>query len=75
MIELKQIPTEQEMQLLIGTKKHSAWKGICAVIDSIYDTDYQWNVKLSLRGNKSKGMFFNVTEQFSCHSQAGGQVR
>ena len=43
MTELKQIPTDQEMQLLIGTKKYSAWKGICAVIDSIYDMDYQWN--------------------------------
>lgn len=43
MTELKQIPTEQEMQLLIGTVKHSVWKDICAVIDSIYDMDYQWN--------------------------------
>ena len=43
MTELKQIPTEQEMQLLIGTKKYFAWKNICAVIDSLYEMDYQWN--------------------------------
>ena len=43
MTELKQIPTEQEMQLLIGTKKYSAWENICAVIDFLYDMDHQWN--------------------------------
>ncbi len=31
--------------------------------------------KLSLRGNKSKGMILNVTERFRCHSLASGQVR
>lgn len=43
MTQLKQIPTEQEMQSLIGTDRYSAWKGICRVIDSIYDMECQWN--------------------------------
>lgn len=43
MAELKKIPTEQEIELLLGTRKHSIWKNICATIDSMYDMDRQWN--------------------------------
>ena len=32
-------------------------------------------VKISLCGNKSKGMILNATERFRCHSLASGQAR
>jgi len=32
-------------------------------------------MKVSLRGNKSKGMILNATERFRCHSLASGQIR
>lgn len=43
MAELKQIPSEQEMQLLLGFHKYSAWRGICSAIGSLYEVDCQWN--------------------------------
>ena len=43
MAELKKIPTEMEMEQLIGDDRFSAWKKACALIDSLYEMDTLWN--------------------------------
>lgn len=43
MAVLKQIPTEQEMESLIGAEAFSTWKTICAKIDKLYDMEHMWN--------------------------------
>lgn len=43
MAVLKQIPTNEELELLIGAKAFTAWKNICAEIDALYKMDCEWN--------------------------------
>lgn len=43
MAVLKQTPTMEELELLIGANAFAVWKDICVEIDALYDMDCQWN--------------------------------
>ncbi|RGZ00482.1 DUF3788 domain-containing protein [Clostridium sp. AM58-1XD] len=40
---LEHIPTEEEMELLLGKGKYDVWKAVCAAVESRYEMDKIWN--------------------------------
>lgn len=40
---LKIIPTNEELQELLGTEKYVIWEAVCSVIDSLYEMETLWN--------------------------------
>ncbi len=43
MTALKEIPSDYEMQTLIGVKAYFVWKQFCSEISALYDMECQWN--------------------------------
>ncbi|MDO5566668.1 MAG: DUF3788 domain-containing protein [Planctomycetia bacterium] len=43
MTALKKIPSDHEIQILIGAQAYSVWKRFCSEISTLYDMECQWN--------------------------------
>ena len=39
----KEIPTQSELQALIGAERFEAWNAVCNAVDSLYEMDKLWN--------------------------------
>ena len=40
---LEKVPTNEELQVLLGTEKYNAWIAACSLIDGLYEMDTLWN--------------------------------
>ena len=40
---LEKIPTQEELQQLLGPETHAAWRSLCAAIDNAYDMEQLWD--------------------------------
>ena len=40
---LEQIPSNEELSVLIGSEKFKVWNELCGIIDNLYDMDHLWN--------------------------------
>lgn len=40
---LEQIPSKEELQLLVGMKRFQIWSSLCEKIESLYDMEPLWN--------------------------------
>lgn len=40
---LEQIPSKEELQLLVGMKRFQIWSCLCEKIESLYDMEQIWN--------------------------------
>ena len=41
---LEHIPTEEEMELLLGIRKYEVWRAVCAAVEGLYEMDKIWNM-------------------------------